>query len=650
MKLKKGLKGGLKEVKEFLSPHHHHHHHQHDHHHDGGGSGDGEERQEPRQRRRKSGPNESRRGPLAPVLDHLERNNSVPIHLHISHTGSLSVARKGSSSSYSCSDFAHDESKTEAEIHQHIIQAEAEAEQAEQPPQPEQQSQQQEQPQQHSSEAAEEPPPQLPQLEPLPAMNVPEPYIVPASPRRSDDGEETLDPFLVDDPEDPLSDLGSPSPAPALSLDPGSSLLDTSPSESVTLSPAPTSEPPLSAEPAPQTPASEQEAPVVHLPQLVMPTMFLPIPNTDPLSTLLTKYISNPERRPQRDLSGEWTKTDFHTLVMTNSWRALARMARDRIVQADPEDLSLLWSLRLSSLARLRLFNQASAEATNLSNALGSISPPSARTHVLDHILPFELDVIYARVKYWAGDSQGYTDALGALLRRCRRRARIARLDADRQMWIERAARVGLIAASQFIEIKDYTAATALLEPLATQQYHQQESKSTNNDLRSALGRVYLQAGQLDQAEAHFAAVAAGADADTDEDEDEDTGTDASTAAAASKTLNAAFMASARGDWDTASRLLRGLVEQDEANYAAVNNLAVALLGQGKLKEGIEVLEAALESSPSTLAMAEPFLFNLSTLYELRSSIAADKKRDLLIEVAKWCGDGLRTTCLKMPT
>ena len=113
-----------------------------------------------------------------------------------------------------------------------------------------------------------------------------------------------------------------------------------------------------------------------------------------------------------------------------------------------------LWSLRLSSLARLRLFNQASAEATNLSNALGSISPPSARTHVLEHVLPFELDVIYARVRYWAGDAQGYTDALGALLRRCRRRARTARLDADRQMWIERAARVGLIAASQFIEIK----------------------------------------------------------------------------------------------------------------------------------------------------------------------------------------------------
>ena len=86
--------------------------------------------------------------------------------------------------------------------------------------------------------------------------------------------------------------------------------------------------------------------------------------------------------------------------------------------------------------------------------ALAAIEPPSACAHVLEHVLPFELDVIYARITYWAGNAHGYTDALGGLLRRCRRRARMARLDADRQMWIERGARVGLTAASHFIEIK----------------------------------------------------------------------------------------------------------------------------------------------------------------------------------------------------
>ena len=47
-----------------------------------------------------------------------------------------------------------------------------------------------------------------------------------------------------------------------------------------------------------------------------------------------------------------------------------------------------------------------------------------------------------------------------------------------------------------------------------------------------------------------------------------------------------------------------------------------------------------------------PFLtdaWDTATLYELRSAAAMDKRRDLLVEVARVGGDGLRTTCLKMP-
>ena len=62
---------------------------------------------------------------------------------------------------------------------------------------------------------------------------------------------------------------------------------------------------------------------------------------------------------------------------------------------------------------------------------------------------------------------------------------------------------------------------------------------------------MYLQSGQLDKAEAHFAQVKA--DPSVPE---------------ASKALNEAFVASARGDWSTAGEILRGLVEEDDANYA----------------------------------------------------------------------------------
>lgn len=309
-------------------------------------------------------------------------------------------------------------------------------------------------------------------------------------------------------------------------------------------------------------------------------------------------------------------------------------MARDRLVSCNPADLILvldLWSLRLSSLARLRLYNQTSAECTNLFAVLNAIEPPSARAYLFDHVLPFELEVMHARLKYWAGDPMGYLDILYALLKKCKLRARSSKSEGDDtslSMWLERAARMCLIIASQMIEMKDFTAATKLLEPLFAQRTGQQPSA-----IRSAVGRIYLQSGYLTQAAAHFAAV------------DGDAG-----APQTLKDMNAALLACAEGNWTRADELLRALVQAEPDNFVAINNLSVALLSQGKLKEGIEVLEAALHSSPSAVVVAEPYLFNLSTLYELHSATAVEKKRDLLIEVAKWSGDGLKTTCLKMPS
>ncbi|KAE9396866.1 hypothetical protein BT96DRAFT_977219 [Gymnopus androsaceus JB14] len=383
--------------------------------------------------------------------------------------------------------------------------------------------------------------------------------------------------------------------------------------------------------PPPPSESEEEDAPELYLPGLVLPTMFLPIPNTDPLTTLLNKYIHPPERRPARDVSGEWQKSNFHTLVMTNSWRALARMARDRIVTTDPEDLALvlgLWYLRLACLSRLRLFNQTSVECTNLFSVLNAIEPPDSKTWLFDRLLPFELEVMYARLKYWAGDHMGYLDALNALLRKSKLKERKAPKSdpTTASMWKERGARISLIIASQFMEMKDFGASTKLLEPLCNQS-------EPTSALRSAVARIYLQAGYIQKASAHFAL------AEKDPDATE-----------GMKDMNRALLACANGEWDRASEILSSLLEKEPENFVAVNNLSVALLSQGKLKEGIEVLEKALKSSPSSVVVAEPFLFNLSTLYELRSATAAQKKLDLLLEVAKWSGDGLKTTCLKMPS
>jgi len=86
---------------------------------------------------------------------------------------------------------------------------------------------------------------------------------------------------------------------------------------------------------------------------------------------------------------------------------------------------------------------------------LTAIEPPEAREYVFERLLPFELEVMQTRLKYWAGDHMGYLDALNALLKKCRVKCRLAGGDqAQVPMWKERGARVCLIIASQMVEMK----------------------------------------------------------------------------------------------------------------------------------------------------------------------------------------------------
>lgn len=86
---------------------------------------------------------------------------------------------------------------------------------------------------------------------------------------------------------------------------------------------------------------------------------------------------------------------------------------------------------------------------------LNSVDPPESRAYLFERILPFELEVMQTRLKYWAGDHMGYLDALAALLRKCKVNAKQGRTDGSvMSMWKERGARVALIIATQMAEMK----------------------------------------------------------------------------------------------------------------------------------------------------------------------------------------------------
>ena len=126
----------------------------------------------------------------------------------------------------------------------------------------------------------------------------------------------------------------------------------------------------------------------------------------------------------------------------------------------------------------------------------------------------------------------------------------LATAEANLSMWLERAARVCLMLASQLVEMKDYHAATKLLEPLCTQHLSPSGPPTPSPSIHSAVGRIYLLSGNLQKATEHFRIVASCPDAG-----------DGAIA------MNTALMCSAVGDWSRAEAALREVLEHDPQNY-----------------------------------------------------------------------------------
>ncbi|KAG8684408.1 hypothetical protein FRC08_013710 [Ceratobasidium sp. 394] len=112
--------------------------------------------------------------------------------------------------------------------------------------------------------------------------------------------------------------------------------------------------------------------------------------------------------------------------------------------------------------------------------------------------------------------------------------------------------------------------------------------------------------------------------------------------------MTPALEAAMVGRWSVAEGELRNALEVEKENAVVANNLAVVLLSCGKLDEAIELLEDMLKNSPASFVAVEPFLYNLATLYELRSNSSLEKKKHMLREVAQWGGDGIKTGALKL--
>lgn len=108
----------------------------------------------------------------------------------------------------------------------------------------------------------------------------------------------------------------------------------------------------------------------------------------------------------------------------------------------------------------MRLYNQATVECANLWAALESQSSDNSelRDYIFGTLVPFELLVFRARTTYYVKDAYEYLDQLAALRKTCVNNAlnaAKAKMPNDHvEVWKERGSRIGLLVASQLLEMQ----------------------------------------------------------------------------------------------------------------------------------------------------------------------------------------------------
>ncbi|RUS20237.1 hypothetical protein BC937DRAFT_95611 [Endogone sp. FLAS-F59071] len=425
--------------------------------------------------------------------------------------------------------------------------------------------------------------------------------------------------------------------------------------------------------------------------------LFYDIPMTDALSDLIEKHFP-PDQRPARDLAGlieaEKSKSPdaLRELVMNNSWRAVARSVRHKITHTNPshiDEILQLWYTRLLALTKLRLYQLASAEFDRLGDLDRAELTYEYHQGLFPgqtgSMVPFDLRVLWAKLPAWLGNTGASVQRVVLLIVFCKKMA--TRLAAENtneatqepRQWHAREAQLYLLIVNYLIELQvsekisgeyvpccfkfeffldvtinvvydlflgtqDYPGATRAMQTIARIQ-------PTDVNTVAGIGRLYLQLGNIDAAHQAFQQVEATVDAW--EREIEAGGTvhvDAEGIKAVKETvvMNRAFNAMASGDWEQAKGILTQALERNGENLVAANNLAVCELYLGNLNGAISTLQNLLTAHPTTAGTCEPLLFNLCTLFELRSENAQERKIALMRDVGRWAGDAFGVECLKI--
>lgn len=291
-------------------------------------------------------------------------------------------------------------------------------------------------------------------------------------------------------------------------------------------------------------------------------------------------------------------------LIEHGHFRRAAEAALDELFQCSRSDadriLKLLYT-RLACLVVAGIPDLAADEAVTLADFLHRNA--QGAKDVLP-IVPWELRLLLVRLQSIVAQDGGRRAimALYALSAEVRAHLKEARGFGDESAisnWSARLTDLGLRVADSLVEMGELETATRHLDTLTG-------ADADEIHTRKALLRIRV--GDVVAAKKSVAGVA---------DQTR-------------KDMLTALLETADGNVDDATRVWKALADKHPDNQLLAQNLAVSLLYTGRIAEARGILETLVRDSPAFFAL----LFNLSTVYELCTERALERKGGLMEHLA----------------
>ncbi|XP_043244375.1 trafficking protein particle complex subunit 12-like isoform X1 [Amphibalanus amphitrite] len=397
---------------------------------------------------------------------------------------------------------------------------------------------------------------------------------------------------------------------------------------------------------------------------LTLPGCSLQTDLTDPVLELMVQYMTPTEARQRSVLTADSVTQDdrgIRQLIQAGCYRSAVNLTgrlltnygqgygRAGQLSKHTANSVQLWFTRLALLVRLRQFAVAEREA----QAWGDLDTadlffqyyPDLYGGRRGSMVPFSFRVLLAELPRYMAHYQTSLDRLYQIHSVCQQIT--SNLVAGRSedgspsdlseaarqqsltLWNSRRLKVLFSVVNCCVGMKDYDQAIECLSQLSS------ELPRLSAGLRSAVGRVYLQLGNVAAARAAFASVTEAAPA-----------SESGHSLQCQQLINAALLAIGENDFADAQSQFERALELEPQNAAVLTNVAVCLLYRGRLAAAVTLLEDAVFARPELLQ--ETVLLNLCTLYELQTSKCNRKKVALLARVGQNRGDGFNVGCLKL--